>query len=170
MEQFVKTYDQCQRDGKPNGLGTPMIKKKLHCQKKASVKHLVSRMGFPVKYNVTRVLLLLVPDYRVFERFGILVRHSSVYHPQSNPVERFHRTLKRLLRVICLDAGSEWNKHLPSILLVLRTVSHESTRVYTVRVGVWENLRTPETLVMEHWMESEEEGDLVTEYMFKVNK
>ncbi|GFS75850.1 integrase catalytic domain-containing protein [Trichonephila clavipes] len=55
------------------------------------------------------------------------IRHSSVYHPQSNPVERFHRTLKRLLRVLCLDAGSEWDKHLPSILLALRTVSHEST-------------------------------------------
>ncbi|GFX01421.1 retrovirus-related Pol polyprotein from transposon 17.6 [Trichonephila clavipes] len=86
-----------------------------------------------------------------FERFGILVRHSSVYHPESNPVERFHRTLKRLLRVLCLDAGSEWDKHLPSILLALRTVSHESTG----------------TLVMEHWMEPEE-GDLVTEYMFKL--
>ncbi|GFV95714.1 CCHC-type domain-containing protein [Trichonephila clavipes] len=30
------------------------------------------------------------------------------------------------------------------------------------------NLRTPETLVMEHWMEPEEESDLVTEYMFKL--
>ncbi|GFV93864.1 retrovirus-related Pol polyprotein from transposon 297 [Trichonephila clavipes] len=63
-----------------------------------------------------------------------------MYHPQSNPVERFHRTLKRLLRILCLDAGSEWNKHLPSILLALRTVSHESTG----RIGVWEkfaNLR-----------------------------
>ncbi|GFY35914.1 hypothetical protein TNCV_4842861 [Trichonephila clavipes] len=30
-----------------------------------------------------------------FERFGILVRHSSMHHPQSNPVEQFHRTLKR---------------------------------------------------------------------------
>ncbi|GFX04601.1 retrovirus-related Pol polyprotein from transposon 17.6 [Trichonephila clavipes] len=30
------------------------------------------------------------------------------------------------------------------------------------------NLRTPETLVMEHWMEPEEEGDLVTEFMFKL--
>ncbi|GFU44899.1 retrovirus-related Pol polyprotein from transposon 297 [Trichonephila clavipes] len=61
-----------------------------------------------------------------FERFGILVRHSSAYHPQSNPVERYHQTLKRLLRVLCLDAGSEWDKHLPSILLALRTVSHEN--------------------------------------------
>ncbi|GFU39297.1 retrovirus-related Pol polyprotein from transposon 297 [Trichonephila clavipes] len=33
-------------------------------------------------------------------------------------------------------------------------------RVYTVRVGVWENLRTPETLVMEHWMEPEEEVEI----------
>ncbi|GFX89667.1 retrovirus-related Pol polyprotein from transposon 297 [Trichonephila clavipes] len=63
--------------------------------------NIFSRMGFPVKYNVTR----------------------------SNPVERFHRTLKRLLRVLCLDAGSEWDKHLPSILLALRTVSHESTGI-----------------------------------------
>ncbi|GFT89833.1 retrovirus-related Pol polyprotein from transposon 297 [Trichonephila clavipes] len=103
-----------------------------------------------------------------FERFGILVRHSSVYHPQSNPVERFHRTLKRLLRVLCLDAGSEWDKHLPSILLALRTVSHESTGYTPSELVYGKNLRTPETLVMEHWMEPEEEGDLVTEYMFKL--
>ncbi|GFX63894.1 CCHC-type domain-containing protein [Trichonephila clavipes] len=124
--------------------------------------------GFPVKYNVTRVLLLLVLRLPSFERFGILVRHSSVYHPQSNPVERFHRTLKRLLRVLCLDAGSEWDKHLPSILLALRTVSHESTGYTPSELVYGKNLRTPETLVMEHWMEPEEEGDLVTEYMFKL--
>ncbi|GFX86638.1 retrovirus-related Pol polyprotein from transposon 412 [Trichonephila clavipes] len=78
-----------------------------------------------------------------FERFGILVRHSSVYHPQSNPVERFHRTLKRLLRVLCLDAGSEWDKHLPSILLALRTVSHESTGYTPSELVYGKNLRTP---------------------------
>ncbi|GFX08938.1 retrovirus-related Pol polyprotein from transposon 17.6 [Trichonephila clavipes] len=79
-----------------------------------------------------------------FERFGILVRHSSMHHPQSNPVERFHRMLKRLLRVLCLDTGSEWDKHLPSILLALRAVSHESTGyIYTVRVGVWEKFANP---------------------------
>ncbi|GFT87138.1 transposon Ty3-G Gag-Pol polyprotein [Trichonephila clavipes] len=129
-----------------------------------------------MKYNVTRVLLLLSKEgfsltTEFFERFRILVRLSSVYHPQSNPVERFHRTLKRLLRVLCLDAGSEWDKHLSSILLALRTVSHESTGLdpHTPSELVYgKNLRTPETLVMEHWMEPEEKGDLVTEYMFKL--
>ncbi|GFV06978.1 retrovirus-related Pol polyprotein from transposon 17.6 [Trichonephila clavipes] len=40
--------------------------------------NIFSRMGFPVKYNVTRVLLFtsaLTTEF--FERFGILVRHSS---------------------------------------------------------------------------------------------
>ncbi|GFU70316.1 retrovirus-related Pol polyprotein from transposon 17.6 [Trichonephila clavipes] len=96
------------------------------------------------------------------------MRHSSVYHPQSKPVERFHGTLKRLLRVLCLDAGSEWDKHLPSILLALRTVSHESTGYTPSELVYGKNLRTPETLVMEHWMKPEEEGDRGTEYMFKL--
>ncbi|GFX22945.1 retrovirus-related Pol polyprotein from transposon 17.6 [Trichonephila clavipes] len=76
---------------------------------------------------------------------------------RSNPVERFHRTLKRLLRVLCLDAGSNGTKHLPSILLALRTVS-QSTGYTPSELVYGKNLRTPETLVMEHWMEPEERG------------
>ncbi|GFU00572.1 retrovirus-related Pol polyprotein from transposon 17.6 [Trichonephila clavipes] len=110
---------------------------------------------FPEAIPVSDINSCLTTEF--FERFGILVRHSSVYHPQSNPVERFHRTLKRLLRVLCLDAGSEWDKHLPSILLALRTVSHEKYRYTPSELVYGKNLRTPETLVMEHWMESEEE-------------
>ncbi|GFY23978.1 retrovirus-related Pol polyprotein from transposon 412 [Trichonephila clavipes] len=127
--------------------------------------NIFSRMGFPREIQGdqgTSFSSALTTEF--FERFGILVRHSSVYHPQSNPVERFHRTLKRFLRVLCLDAGSEWDKHLPSILLSLRTVSHESTGYTPSELVYGKNLRTPETLVME----PEEEGDLVTEYMFKL--
>ncbi|GFU30465.1 hypothetical protein TNCV_1687281 [Trichonephila clavipes] len=70
---------------------------------------------------------------------------------------------KRLLRVLCLDAGSEWDKHLPSNSFSVGTVSHESYRVYTVRVGVWENLQA-ETLVMEHWMEPEKRKRVISSY------
>ncbi|GFW71629.1 retrovirus-related Pol polyprotein from transposon 412 [Trichonephila clavipes] len=131
--------------------------------------NIFSRMGFPREIQCDQgTSFTSALTTKFFERFGILVRHSSVYHPQSNPVERFHRTLKRLLRVLCLDAGSEWDKHLPSILLALRTVSHESTGYTPSELVYGKNLRTPETLVMEHWMEPEEEGDLVTEYMLKL--
>ncbi|GFY24263.1 retrovirus-related Pol polyprotein from transposon 297 [Trichonephila clavipes] len=186
MEQFVKTCDQCQRAGKPND------KKKAPLKLVPVIREVFTKLNIdacgplPITSKGNRYLITAIcmsskfpeaipvsdisscSDYRVFERFGILVRHSSVYHPQSNPVERFHRTLKRLLRVLCLDAGSEWDKHLPSILLALRTVSHESTGYTPSELVYGKNLRTPETLVMEHWMEPEEEGDLVTEYMFKL--
>ncbi|GFX85942.1 retrovirus-related Pol polyprotein from transposon 412 [Trichonephila clavipes] len=89
--------------------------------------NIFSRMGFPREIQCDQDTFTSALTTEFFERFGILVRYSSVYHPQSNPVERFHRTLKRLLRVLCLDAGSEWDKYLPSILLALRSVSHEST-------------------------------------------
>ncbi|GFV55461.1 retrovirus-related Pol polyprotein from transposon 297 [Trichonephila clavipes] len=186
MEQFVKTCDQCQRAGKPNDKKKAPLKLVPVIQEVFTKLNIDACGPLPITSKGNRYLITAIcmsskfpeaipvsdisscSDYRVFERFGILVRHSSVYHPQSNPVERFHRTLKRLLRVLCLDAGSEWDKHLPSILLALRTVSHESTGYTPSELVYGRNLRTPETLVMEHWMEPEEEGDLVTEYMFKL--
>ncbi|GFU95216.1 retrovirus-related Pol polyprotein from transposon 412 [Trichonephila clavipes] len=44
-----------------------------------------------------------------------------------NPVERMHRTLKRILRVLCLEAIPDWEKILPQALFALRTVRHDST-------------------------------------------
>ncbi|GFW89793.1 retrovirus-related Pol polyprotein from transposon 412 [Trichonephila clavipes] len=185
MEQFVKTCDQCQWAGKPNHKKKAPLKFVPVIQEVFTKLNIDACGPLPITSKGNRYLITAIcmsskfpeaipvsdisscSDYRVFERFGILVRHSSVYHPQSNPVERFHRTLKRLLRVLCLDAGSEWDKHLPSILLALRTVSHESTGYTPSELVYGKNLRTPETLVMEHWMEPEE-GDLVTEYMFKL--
>ncbi|GFV41655.1 retrovirus-related Pol polyprotein from transposon 297 [Trichonephila clavipes] len=191
MEQFVKTCDQCQRAGKPNDKKKAPLKLVPVIQEVFTKLNIVACGPIPIskgnRYLITAICMsskfpgaIPVSDIssgtsftsalttEFFKRFGILVRHSSVYHPQSNPVERFHRTLKRLLRVLCLDAGSEWDKHLPSIVLALRTVSHESTGYTPSELVYGTNLRTPETLVMEHWMEPEEEGDLVTEYMFKL--
>ncbi|GBL81174.1 hypothetical protein AVEN_120020-1 [Araneus ventricosus] len=59
-----------------------------------------------------------------FDRFAIKVAHSSVHHPQSNPMERFHRTIKRMLKVLCLESGQDWEKNLPATLLALRTITY----------------------------------------------
>ncbi|GFY06820.1 hypothetical protein TNCV_482251 [Trichonephila clavipes] len=127
--------------------------------------NIFSRMGFPrEKQCDQRTSFTSALTTEFFENFGILVRHNFGYHPQSNPIERFHRTLKRLLRVLCLDAGSEWEKHLPSILLALRTVSLKSTGYTPSELLYGKNFSTPETLVIE----PEEESDFVTEYMFKL--
>ncbi|GFX30858.1 CCHC-type domain-containing protein [Trichonephila clavipes] len=62
---------------------------------------------------------------------------------------------------ILIPALQEYNQ-------ALRTVSHESTGYTPSELVYGKNLRTSDTLVMEHWMEPKEESDLVTEYMFKL--
>ncbi|GFS90544.1 retrovirus-related Pol polyprotein from transposon 412 [Trichonephila clavipes] len=178
MERFVKTCDQCQRAGKPNDKKKAPLKFVPVIQEVFTKLNIDACGPLPItskgnRYLITAICMSskfpeAIPVSDISSIRNTCQAYSSVYHPQSNPVERFHRTLKRLLRVLCLDAGSEWDKHLPSILLALRTVSHESTGYIPSELVYGKNLRTPETLVMEHWMEPEEEGDLVTEYMFKL--
>ncbi|GFV89793.1 retrovirus-related Pol polyprotein from transposon 412 [Trichonephila clavipes] len=127
--------------------------------------NIFSRMGFPREIQCdqgTSFTSALTTEF--FERFGILVRHSSVYHPQSNPVEQFHRALKATLMFRCsfrMGQTSSVNSFRVTDCISRSTGYTPSELVYG------KNLRTPETLVMEHWMEPEE-GDLVTEYMFKL--
>ncbi|GBO01589.1 hypothetical protein AVEN_157290-1 [Araneus ventricosus] len=91
-----------------------------------------------------------------FERFGVRVVHSSTYHPQSNRVERFYRTLGRMLRVLCSEEGPDWEKHVPAALFSLRIVTDESTG-FSPSELVHGNLRTPVTLLYENWLEPDEE-------------
>ncbi|KAG8187159.1 hypothetical protein JTE90_020036 [Oedothorax gibbosus] len=103
------------------------------------------------------------------EKFGIKVVHSSVYHPQSNPIERFHRTVKRVLKVLCLESGSDWEQAIYPALFALRTVTHESTGFTPAELVHGKNLRTPLTLLYEKWLDVEEtEGEPVTEYVFSL--
>ena len=52
---------------------------------------------------------------------------ASAYHPQSQgALERFHQTLKSLLRSYCMELGRDWEEGLPW-LLASREVNQEST-------------------------------------------
>ncbi|GFW75782.1 retrovirus-related Pol polyprotein from transposon 17.6 [Trichonephila clavipes] len=162
MEQFVKICDQCQWVGKLND------KKKAPLKLVPVIQEVFTKLNIDAcgPLPISKGNRYLITAICMSSKFPEAIPVSDI--SSSNPVERFHRTLKRLLRVLCLDAVSEWDKHLPSILLALRTVSHESTGYTPSELVYGENLRTPETLVMEHWMEPEEESDLVTEYIFKL--
>ncbi|GBM15796.1 hypothetical protein AVEN_262948-1 [Araneus ventricosus] len=101
-------------------------------------------------------------------KFGIKVTRSSVHHPQSNPVERFHQTIKKSLKVLCIEAAPEWEKQVPAALFDLRTIRHESTGFTPSELVYGRNLRTPVTLLYELWMNPEDEGNYVVEYVFQL--
>ncbi|GFS50097.1 retrovirus-related Pol polyprotein from transposon 412 [Trichonephila clavipes] len=104
-----------------------------------------------------------------FNKFRIKVTRSSVSHPQSNAVERVHRTIKRVIKALCVESGEDWEGVLPLALFSLRTVAHESTGFSPTELVMGKNLRTPQTLVYEEWMEEGNTSQSVVEYILQLN-
>ncbi|GFW49877.1 retrovirus-related Pol polyprotein from transposon 17.6 [Trichonephila clavipes] len=101
------------------------------------------------------------------------IRHQSddviSQPPQSNAVERVHRTIKRVIKALCVESGEDWEWVLPLALFSLRTVAHESTGFSPTELVMGKNLRTPQTLVYEEWMEEGNTSQSVVEYILQLN-
>ncbi|GFX82080.1 retrovirus-related Pol polyprotein from transposon 17.6 [Trichonephila clavipes] len=129
-----------------------------------------SRIGFPREIQSdlgTSFTSELTTTF--FNKFGIKVTRSSVSHPQSNAVERVHRTIKRVIKALCVKSGEDWEGVLPLALFSLRTVAHESTGFSPTELVMGKNLRTPQTLVYEEWMEEGNTSQSVVEYILQLN-
>ena len=62
-----------------------------------------------------------------FQRAGVRLTFTPTYNPQSNSVERTHRDLNIMLRVLCHQHAADWEEVLPASLLALRSAVHENT-------------------------------------------
>ena len=66
----------------------------------------------------------------VFHLLGVQKLRTSQYHPQTDgQVERFNRTLKRILTAFVNDDQNDWDLHLPLALFAYRTSMHRSSGV-----------------------------------------
>ena len=63
------------------------------------------------------------------QRAGIWLTFTPTYNPQSNSVERTHRNLNTMLRILCHQHAADWEEVLPAALLALPSAVHESTGV-----------------------------------------
>ncbi|XP_076030622.1 uncharacterized protein LOC143018919 [Oratosquilla oratoria] len=58
---------------------------------------------------------------KILKGLHIEQKLSSAYHPQSQgSLERFHQTLKNILRVYCEDLGIDWDEGVPLALFAIR--------------------------------------------------
>ncbi|GFX95835.1 retrovirus-related Pol polyprotein from transposon 297 [Trichonephila clavipes] len=79
-----------------------------------------------------------------------------------------HRTLKRILRVLCLEAIPDWEKILPQALFALRTVIHDSTGFSPAELVHRKNLWTHVMLLYEKLTEEERVESSVGDYVFEL--
>ena len=64
----------------------------------------------------------------VMYRLGITQLKSSAYHPQSQgALERYHQTLKTMIRAFCDEYPEDWDKGIPFLLFATRDSPSEST-------------------------------------------
>ncbi|GFQ65220.1 retrovirus-related Pol polyprotein from transposon 17.6 [Trichonephila clavata] len=64
------------------------------------------RMGFPRKiYSDKGKSIMSLLTVKFFKKVGIKMSRCSIFPPQGNSMERFHRSVKRILKASCIDAA-----------------------------------------------------------------
>ncbi|XP_075741654.1 uncharacterized protein LOC142791735 [Rhipicephalus microplus] len=122
-----------------------------------------ARVGFPAEIqsdNGSVFTSCLTTAF--FERCGIKIIHSSIGHPQSNPVERMHAVLKRVLRALCFEHDKDWEACIPAALFAIRSAPHETTGFSPAELVYGRNLRSPFRLLRDSWEGYEEDPRVVS--------
>ena len=61
------------------------------------------------------------------DELGIKQYRSSAYHPESQgALERFHQTLKNMIRSYCFDTNRDWDESVHLLLFAVRESVQES--------------------------------------------
>ena len=90
---------------------------------------------------------------------------STAYHPESQgAIERFHQTLKSMVKKYSLSKSSRWEKDLPFLLFAVRSVPNDSLGFSPFEMVFGHNVRGPLEVVRDNW-EKDTEDDNVLDWM-----
>ena len=83
---------------------------------------------------------------------------TTPYHPMCNGlVERFHATMKQMLRRMCAERPKDWDKYLPALLFAIREVPQESRSV-----------RGPMAILRELWSGEVKDEQVLSTYQYVI--
>ena len=81
---------------------------------------------------------------RMCHRLGIKKTRTTLLHLQSDGmVERFNKTIGNQLAMYAQDNPSEWDRHVPLLLLAYRSAVHEATRETPAKLMLGRELTLP---------------------------
>ena len=99
---------------------------------------------------------------------------SSAYHPESQgAIERFHQTLKSMLRTYCLESSKDWDEGVHLLLFATCEVVQESLGFSPAELVFAHTVRGPLKLLQEKWLgndTSQNLFDFVSNFRFKLHR
>ena len=107
---------------------------------------------------------------RVFRQamnsLGIKTVTSSAYHPQSQgALERFHSTLKTMIRAYCLDHQKDWDEGIPFLMFAARDAPQESLGFSPFELIFGHSVRGPLSMLKEKWLQGNPANESLLEYV-----
>ena len=104
----------------------PMAEQTSKCIAQNIIKHVICRHGlFDIMTTDNgSVFVSEIANY-VYKELGIKRRRTTPHHPQSNGIpERFHDTMKTMLKIWCNEEQDNWDEYLPYVLFAYNTSYH----------------------------------------------
>lgn len=90
------------------------------------------------------------PLQQALEELGVKHVRSSAYYPEyQGALERYHQTLKQMMRKYCLEHIKDWVKGVAFLLFAIREVPQESFGFYPNELVFAHHVRGPLSIVME---------------------
>ena len=94
---------------------------------------------------------------------------TTPYHPMCNGlVERFHATLKQMLRRMCAERPKDWDKYLPALLFAIREVPQESLGFSPFELLYGSKVRGPMAILRELWSDEVNDEQVLSTYQYVI--
>ena len=104
---------------------------------------------------------------QIISSLGVEHRKATAYHPESQgALERFHQTLKTMLRTYCTENEKDWNTGVPLLLFAAREAVQDSLGFSPFELIFGHTVRGPLKMLQESLLKQNEQTDLLT-YVLK---
>ena len=103
---------------------------------------------------------------QVMNQLGIKQYKSSAYHPESQgALERFHQTLKTMIKMYCIENSKDWNEGVHLLIFAVRESVQESLGFSPFELVFGHAVRGPLLLLKEKWLDEDPEKISVLKYV-----
>ena len=93
---------------------------------------------------------------------------TTPYHPMCNGlVERFHATLKQMVRRMYAERPKDWDKYLPALLFAVREIPQESL-FSPLELLYGRNARGPMAILTELWSDEVNDEQVLSTYQYVI--